>query len=199
MTSQKFPIAIYQKPTIIEVFFIIISTLMFFVPFIYAIETKQRIFFLISIAGLICFKIFNSITKSKFLPSGIIQKDILISFSEGGIEIKETEETIIYEWRNLEEIEINIYAYRGRQYSGSNRSSYYGFENSIHFIENGEKIKYRFYIENVNQFKLLKEQFHKIIIPLLNQYQNLKEESYWQAELNFTRNYNNLNNDTDYL
>lgn len=199
MTSQKFQIAIYQKPTIIEGFFVILFILIIFVPFIYGINTKQPIFCLSMIIGIICFKIFNVITKSKFLPSGIIQKDILISFSENGIEINETEETTIYQWRNLEEIEINIYAYSGRKYSGSNRSSYNGYENSIHFIENGEKIKYRFYIENVNQFKLLKEQFHKTIIPLLNQYQNLKEESFLQAELNFIRNYNNLNNDTDYL
>ncbi|MBW1657033.1 hypothetical protein [Flavobacterium quisquiliarum] len=199
MTQQKFPIAIYQKPTIIEGFFAIVLTLIIFVPFIYGINTKQPIFCFSMVLGLIGFKIFNTITKGKYLPLGIIQKDMQISFSENGIEFCNNQETTIHKWSNLEKIQINIYAYKGRLFSGSNRSSYNGFENSIHFIENGEKIKYRFYIENVNQFKALKEQFHKTILPLLNQYQNLKEESYLDAQLNFARNYNNLNNDTHYL
>ncbi|MHC0446015.1 hypothetical protein ACWA1F_11420 [Flavobacterium sp. 3-218] len=199
MDKQKFPVAIYQKPSIAEAFVAILLTLIIFVPFIYGINTKQPIYCLSMIVGFIGFRIFNTITKNKFLPSGIIQKDILISFSENGIEISKNQESTIYRWNNLEEIEINIYAYNGRLSSRNNRSSYNGFENTINFIENGEKFKYRFYIENVNQFKLIKGQFHKIILPLLNQYQNLKEESYWEAQLNFARNYNNLNNDTDYL
>ena len=153
MTQQKFPIAIYQKPTIIEGFFAIVLTLIIFVPFIYGINTKQPIFCFSMVLGLIGFKIFNTITKGKYLPLGIIQKDMQISFSENGIEFCNNQETTIHKWSNLEKIQINIYAYKGRLFSGSNRSSYNGFENSIHFIENGEKIKYRFYIENVNQFK----------------------------------------------
>ncbi|KAF2511847.1 hypothetical protein [Flavobacterium foetidum] len=197
MNQQKFPLAIYQKPTIIEVIMVVILTSLIFVPFIYAVNTKQAIFFLLSLVGLICFKIFNTVTKNKFLPSGIINKDILISFSENGLEINENQRTTIHQWSNLEKIKISIYAYDGRMYG--RQKSYYGFENSIQFIENGQKFKYRFYIENVNQFKSLKEQFHKTILPLLNQYQNLKEESYLEAQLNFARNYNNWNNDTDYV
>ncbi|MBB4800117.1 hypothetical protein HNP37_000156 [Flavobacterium nitrogenifigens] len=197
MIQQKFPIAIYQKPTIIEGFFVILFALIIFVPFIYGIKTKQPIFCLSMIIGIICFKIFNETTKSKFLPSGIIKKDILISFSENGIEISSNEETTEYKWSNLQEIEINIYAYKQRYYTIN--KYYYGYENSIKFMENGEQFKYRFYIENVDQFKLLKKQFSTIILPLLNEYQNLKEESYLQAQFNFARNYNNLNNDTDYI
>lgn len=178
MNQQKFSIAIYQKPTIIVAFFAILLTLIIFVPFIHGINTRQPIYCLSMIVGLIGFGIFNSITKGKFLPSGIIQKNTLISFSENGIEINEGQESTIYQWSNLEEIEINIYAYSGGS-SRNSRNLYNGFENSINFIENGEKFKYRFYIENAHQFKLLKEQFYKIILPLLNQYQNLKEESYW--------------------
>lgn len=197
MKQQKFPLAIYQKPTLTEVFFIIILVSMIFIPFIYGVHNKQPVYLLLSIVGLICFKIFNTITKNKFLPSGIIQKDISISFSENGLEINQNQENILHKWSNLEKVEISIYAYDGRMYG--RQKSYYGFENTVKFIENGQKIKYRFYIENVDQFKLLKEQFHKIILPLLNQYQNLKEESYWQAQLNFARNHNNINNDNDYL
>lgn len=197
MHSQKFPVAIHQKPTIPEILSIILITLITFVPFIYGIETKRPVFCISMVVGIICFKIFNTITKGKFTISKIIKKDTLISFSENGIEINKEQETIIHKWSNLNEIEINIFAYKDRR-SSINRY-YNGIENSIIFIENGEKSKYRFYIENVNQFKALKEYFSKTIMPLLNQYQNLKEESYWQAQLNFSRNYNNLNNDTDYL
>lgn len=197
MKQQKFPLAIYQKPTLTEVFFIIILVSMIFIPFIYGVHNKQPVYLLLSIVGIICFKIFNTITKNKFLPSGIIQKDISISFSEDGLEINQNQENILHKWSNLEKVEISIYAYDGRMYG--RQKSYYGFENTVKFIENGQKIKYRFYIENADQFKLLKEQFHKIILPLLNQYQNLKEESYWQAQLNFARNHNNINNDNDYL
>lgn len=197
MKQQKFPLAIYQKPTLTEVFFIIILVSMIFIPFIYGVHNKQPVYLLLSIVGLICFKIFNTITKNKFLPSGIIQKDISISFSENGLEINQNQENILHKWSNLEKVEISIYAYDGRMYG--RQKSYYGFENTVKFIENGQKIKYRFYIENADQFKLLKEQFHKIILPLLNQYQNLKEESYWQAQLNFAKNHNNINNDNDYL
>lgn len=179
MTQQRFPIAIYQKTNIAEAFFAILLILIIFVPFIYGVNTKQPIFCLSMIIGIIGFKIFNTITKSKFLPSGIIQRDTLISFSQNGIEINKGQEMILHEWTNLQEIEINIYTYSGKLSSINNRSSYYGFENSIHFIEDGQKFKYRFYIENLNQFKSLKEQFHEIILPLLNQYQNLKEESYF--------------------
>ncbi|WP_343705531.1 hypothetical protein [Flavobacterium sp.] len=197
MKQQKFPLAIYQKPTLTEVFFIILLVSMIFIPFIYGVHNKQPVYLLLSIVGLICFKIFNTITKNKFLPSGIIQKDISISFSENGLEINQNQENILHKWSNLEKVEISICAYDGRMYG--RQKSYYGFENTVKFIENGQKTKYRFYIENVDQFKLLKEQFHKIILPLLNQYQNLKEESYWQAQLNFARNHNNINNDNDYL
>lgn len=178
MSQQKFPLAIYQKPSIIEIIIIIILTSMLFIPFIYAVNTKQAIYFLLSIVGLICFKIFNIITKNKFLPSGIIKKDMLVSFSESGLEINENQENIIHQWNNLEKIKISIYAYDGKMYG--KQKSYYGYENSIQFIENGQKFKYRFYIENVNQFKSLKEQFHTTILPLLNQYQNLNEESYFE-------------------
>ena len=197
MHSQKFPVAIHQKPTIPEILSIILITLITFVPFIYGIETKRPIFCTSMIIGIILFYIFTTITKGKFTISKIIKKDILISFSENGIEINKEKETIAHEWSDLNEIEINIFAYKYRYYSSD--KYYDGIENSIIFIENGEKIKYRFYIDNVNQFKTLKEYFNKIIMPLLNQYQNLKEESYLQSQLNFSRNYNNLNNDTDYL
>ena len=198
MNQQKFPIVIHQKPTIAEIFFITLITLITFVPFIYGIETKRPIFCSSMIIGIICFKIFNTVTKGKFTIQKIIQKNTTISFSSNCIEINENQDSIIHYWKNLEEIEVNIYAYKGRYY-GSDSKSYDGIENSIVFVENGQKFKYRFYIDNVNQFKTLKEQFHKTILPILNQYQNLKEEGYLQAQFNFARNYNNLNNDTDYL
>lgn len=177
MNPQKFSIAIYQKPSTGEAFFAILLTLIMFVPFIYGVNTKQPVYCFSMIVGLIGFGIYNNITKGKFLPSGTIQKNILISFSENGIEINEGQESTIYQWSNLEEIEINIYAYSGGS-SPNSSSPYNGSENYIRFIKNGEKIKYQFYIENVHQFKLLKEQFHKIILPLLNQYENLKEQKY---------------------
>ncbi|WP_198512277.1 hypothetical protein [Flavobacterium sp. 1] len=128
----------------------------------------------------------------------MIQKTIVVGFSENNIEINENQNTMIHKWRDLQEIEINIFAYKGRFYGGDNMT-YNGIENSIKFIENGQKFKYQFYIENVNQFKSLKEQFTTTILPQLKQFQNLKKLSCLQSQLKFSRDNNNLNNDIDYL
>ncbi|PJJ08860.1 hypothetical protein CLU83_2165 [Flavobacterium sp. 1] len=195
---MKLPIVIHQKPTILEIFLIIIILSITFIPFVYGINTKHPIFCLSIIFGIICFMQFNRITKGKFTPLKMIQKTIVVGFSENNIEINENQNTMIHKWRDLQEIEINIFAYKGRFYGGDNMT-YNGIENSIKFIENGQKFKYQFYIENVNQFKSLKEQFTTTILPQLKQFQNLKKLSCLQSQLKFSRDNNNLNNDIDYL
>ncbi|MFV8327886.1 hypothetical protein [Flavobacterium sp. ZS1P14] len=194
---MKFPIVIHQKPTILEIFFITIILSITFIPFVYGIKNKHPIFCLSMILGIICFKLFNIFTEGKFTLLKIIQKTTAVSFSKNNVEINENQNSTIHKWSNLQEIEIDIFAYKGRFYA--KKRQYQGIENSIKFSENGQKFKYRFYIENVNQFKLLKEQFNETILPQLKQFQNLKEESYLKSQLNFSRNYNNLNDDTDYL
>ncbi|WP_269239797.1 hypothetical protein [Flavobacterium limnophilum] len=197
---MKFPIVIHQKPTILEIFFIIIILSITFIPFVYGINTKHPIFCISLILGIICFIQFNKIRKGKFTPLKMIQKTIVVSFSENNIEINENKNSTIYKWSDLQEIEINIFAYKGRFYGSDNRT-YNGIENSIKFIKNEQKFKYQFYIENINQFKLLKEQFKTIILPQLKQFQNLKKISRLQSQLNFARDNRNLNlnNDIDYL
>lgn len=195
---MKLPIVIHQKPTILEIFLIIIIVSITFIPFVYGINTKHPIFCLSIIFGIICFIQFNRITNGKFTHLKMIQKTIVVVFSENNIEINENQNTTIHKWRDLHEIEINIFAYKGRFYGGDHLT-YNGIENSIKFIENGQKFKYQFYIENVNQFKSLKEQFNTTILPQLKQFQNLKKLSYLQSQLKFSRDNNNLNNDIDYL
>lgn len=185
MTQLKFPIVIYQKPTILETFFTIIIISITFIPFIYGIETKRPIFCISLFLGLICFKIFNITTKGKFTIPKIIQKDKTISFSDSYIEITENQNTIVHKWSYLEQVQINIFAYKGRYHH--DQRIYDGIENSIKFIEYGQKFKYRFYIENVNQFNSLKIQFNKTILPLLKQQQNITEEDYWQTQFHFNR------------
>ncbi|RVT71385.1 hypothetical protein EOD40_17245 [Flavobacterium sufflavum] len=199
---MNFPLVIHQKPTILEIFFITIILAITFIPFAYGIKTKQPVFCLSMIVGIICLKLYNIATKGKFTLPKIIQKTISISFSQDNIEINENQNSTVHNWSDLQEIEIDIFAYRGRVYGhdeNHHSKSYDGIENTIKFIKNGQKFKYRFYIENVDQFKSLKEQFHKTILPQLEQYQNLKEVGYLKSQLNFARNYNSLNNDVDYL
>lgn len=185
MTQSKFPIAIYQKPTILEGFFTVIIVVITFVPFIYGVRTNQPIYLLSIILGIICFKLFNQITDNKFTHSKIIQKTKSISFSEKDIKLFENQNIIIFNWSDLEEIEIKIYAYSGRSYHNDYICT--GIENSIKFIHNGKKIKYRFYIENVSQFNLLKEQFNNIILPELKKIDNITEESYINTQIYFNR------------
>lgn len=185
MNQQKLPIAIYQKPNILESFFTIILISITFIPFIYGIQTKRPIFCISLILGLIFFKIFNIATKGKFTVSKIIQKDKTISFSDNCIEITENNNTVVYKWSDLEQVQIKIFAYKGRHHH--KQRMYDGIENSIKFIKYGQKFKYHFYIENVNQFNLLKRQFNKTILPLLKQLQNLTEEDYWQTQIYFNR------------
>lgn len=197
---MKFPIVIHQKPTILESFLIIIILSITFIPFVYGIKNKQPIFCLSIILGIAGFIQFNIFTEGKFTPLKMIQKTKAVIFSENNIEIIDKQNNTIHKWSDLQEIEINIFAYKGRFYGTDNRT-YNGIENSIEFIENGQKFKYLFYIENINQFKLIKEQFSTTILPQLKQFQNLKKLSPLQSQLNFSRDNGNrnLNNDLDYL
>jgi len=185
MTQSKFPIVIYQKPTILEGFFTVILIAFTFVPFIYGIRTNQPIYLLSIILGIICFKLFNQITDNKFTHSKIIQKTKSISFSETGIKLFENQNIIIFNWSDLEEIEIKIYAYSGRHYHNDYLCT--GIENFIKFIHNEKLNKYQFYIENVNQFNLLKKQFNNIILPELKKIDNITEESYINTQIYFNR------------
>lgn len=185
MNQSKFPIVIYQKPTILKGLFTVILIAFTFVPFIYGVRTNQPIYLLSIILGIICFKLFNQITDNKFTHSKIIQKTKSISFSEKDIKLFENQNIKTINWSDLEEIEIKIYAYNGRHY----RNDYLctGIENSIKFIHNGKINKYRFYIENVSQFNLLKEQFNNIILPELKKIDNTTKESYINTQIYFNR------------
>ncbi|MES2240279.1 MAG: hypothetical protein V4497_08485 [Bacteroidota bacterium] len=185
MNQSKFPIVIYQKPTILEGFFTVIILAITFCPFIYGIKTAQPKYCLSIILGFICFKLFNQITGNKFTHSKIIQKTKSISFSEISINFFENQNIMIYNWSDLEEIEIKIFAYGGRHYLNDYLCT--GIENYIQFIQNGKKIKYRFYIENVSQFNLLKEQFNDIILPELKEFDNINEENYINTQIYFKR------------
>lgn len=185
MNESKFPIVIYQKPTILEGFFTVILIAFTFVPFIYGIRTNQPIYLLSIILGIICFKLFNQITDNKFTHSKIIQKTKSISFTETGIKLFENHNVTIFNWSDLEEIEIKIYAYSGRLYHNDYLCT--GIENFIKFIHNEKINKHRFYIENVSQFNLLKEQFNNIILPELKKFNNITEESYINTQIYFNR------------
>jgi len=185
MNQSKFPIVIYQKPTFLEGLFTVILFAFTFVPFAYGVKTHQPIYLLSMILGIICFKIFNQITDNKFTHSKIIQKTKSISFSEKDIKLFENQNITIINWSDLKEIQIKIYAYSGRSYHNDYICT--GIENYIKFIQNEEKIKYRFYIENVSQFNLLKEQFNNIILPELKKFDNITEESYINTQIYFNR------------
>lgn len=187
MIHQKFPIVIYQKPTILEAIFTIIILAITFVPFVYGINTKHPIFCISLVVGITCFKLLNLATNDKFTIPKIIQKDKTISFSDNCIEIIENQNTIIHKWGDLEEVQVNIFAYKGRHRRNHDQGTYHGIENSIKFIKEGQKFKYCFYLENVNQFNSLKLQFNKTILPLLlDQLQNLGKENYWQTQIYFS-------------
>jgi len=194
---MKFPLAIHQKPTILEIFFITIILAITFTPFIYGIETKQPKFCFSLFVGVILLKLYNIATDNKFTIPKIIQKTKSIGFYENYIEIYENQNLITYKWNELEEIEIEIFAYKGRRIDSDSWRN--GIENSINFIKNEQHFEYRFYIEDVHQFKSLKKLFHETILPKLEQLQNLKEIGFLKSQLNFSRNYNNINNDVDYL
>lgn len=190
---MKFPIVIHQKPTVLEIISITSIIAITFIPFIYGIESKQPKFCFSLIVGVIGFKLFNIATKNKFTLSKIIQKDSVISFSKNYIEINKNQNQIIHKWSDLKEIEIDVFAYKGRYYESE--KTYDGIENSIKFMENGQKFEYRFFIDNVTEFKLLKELFNKTISPQLEQFNNLKEISHFKSLLNFSRKNNRHNDD----
>lgn len=198
MNQQSFPIAIHQKPTILEIFLITLVLSITFIPFIYGITTNKPLFCLSLIPGIISIKLFNVFTKNKFTLSKIIQKSTLISFSDNGIEVNQNQNNIAHKWCDLKEIEINIIAYRGKRYKNDNERIYDGIENTIEFIQNGQKLKYRFYIENENQYESIKEELHKTILPLLIELKNLKEEDSFSFQNNFRRYHNRHNNETEY-
>lgn len=185
MNQTKYPIVIYQKPTFVEFFFTLILTAFTFIPFAYGVRTHQPIYLLSIVLGIICFKLFNQITDNKFTHSKTIQKTKSISFSEKGITLFENQNNMIFNWSDLKEIEIKIYAYSGRTY----RNDYLctGIENYIEFNHNEKTNKYRFYIENVSQFNLLKDQFNNIILPELKKIGNITEESYINTQIYFNR------------
>jgi len=193
---MKFPLAIHQRPTILEIFFITLIIAIIFIPFVYGITTNQPKF-CFSLVGAILIKPFNIATKNKFTISKIIQKTKSISFYENCIEIYENQNTVTYNWSELEEVEIDIFAYKGRRIDSD--SWHDGIENSINFIKNGQHFEYRFYIESVDQFKSLRKLYRESVLPKLEQLNNLKEIGFLKSQLNFSRNYNNINNDVDYL
>ena len=122
------------------------------------------------------------------------------------VKILENEEYILYDWNELENIEIKLIAYKNkwRDENDIDDGRYDGIENYLLFTFKGVIYKYLFYVETLKKFNLLSDYLEKIILPKLYQSKSIKNESIIISKLDYTelqkfKGKYNINRYTDFI
>ncbi|WP_166921513.1 hypothetical protein [Flavobacterium poyangense] len=185
MSRQQFPIVIYPKATKLEQSLFVFLVLVVFVPFAYGVMAGEVIYCSSLVFGIFGIATYNYFTDFKFTISKIVQKRKFVVFTEDEILLEEEEKTVAYKWCELEQIEINIFAYKNKRRTSD--SHYKGLENSIKFKKDTIEYEYLFYIEEEIQFNLVQDFFKKGVLPGLYALKNIKNETIFISELNYER------------
>ncbi|MCD0468649.1 hypothetical protein [Flavobacterium sp. JAS] len=203
MTDKlTFPLVIHANPTKSEQFLSLFLIAFIFIPFSYGIFTSQGFYCLSLPFGFFGMMTFNHFTDYKFTTLKIIQKNKFICFSEHEVEIWEDEEYVSYNWNDLENIKINIIAFKGKWKDEDGK--YHGIENYISFAFQDVTHKHLFYIDTPKEFNLLWDYFEKIILPKLYVSKRIKDESIIIPLLDYTelqkfKTKYNINRYTDFI
>lgn len=197
-----FPIVIHPNATKSEHFLRIFLVAFIFIPFTYGVFTQQVFYCLSLIIGFFGILTFNYFTDYKFTTLKIIQKNKFISFSQNEVEIWENEEYILYDWNELENVEINLIAYKNKRKDED--SNYDGIENYVLFTFKEIIYKHLFYVEKPKEFDFLSDYFEKIIVPKLYELKKIKNESIIISKLDYSelqkfKTKYNINRYTDYI
>ncbi|KAF2510669.1 hypothetical protein EYY60_09135 [Flavobacterium zhairuonense] len=173
-----------------------------FVPFSYGVFTHQGVYCLSLPLGFFGILTFNHFTDYKFTTLQIIQKNKFISFDQNGLKILENDECDLYDWNQLENIEINLIAFKGKW--KDEEGKYNGIENHIVFTFQNIIQKHRFYVEKPKEFNFLWDYFEKIILPKLYESKRIKNESIIISQLDYTELQKfkmkyNINRYTDFI
>lgn len=197
-----FPILIYIKPSRKEKLIAIIFTGFCFIPFVFGIFMQEFIYCWSLFIGLFGAAIFQNFTSFKVKSGFLIQKNKSISFYENQIKITENNSSESYNWENLQEIHINIIAYKNKH---EDEDRYFdGTENYITFTLNDEKKKVQFFVDKQKEFGFLSEFFERIILPKLYALKNIKQDSLIISTLDYTnlqrfKSKHNINRYTDFI
>ena len=197
-----FPIVIHPNATKFEHFLILFLVAFIFIPFIYGVFTQQGIYCWSLVLGFLGMLAFNYFTDYKFTTLRIIQKDKSIDFSEKGVNIYQNGEFALYSWNELENIEINLIAYKNKWRDED--SQYQGIENYVLFTFQDIIHKHLFYVHTSEEFNFLSDYFEKIILPKLYETKRIKSESIIISKLDYTelqkfKTKYNINRYTDYV
>ncbi|PIF30334.1 hypothetical protein CLU81_0752 [Flavobacterium sp. 9] len=197
-----FPLVIHANPTKLERFLSLFLIAFIFLPFSYGVFTAQGFYCLSLPFGFFGMLTFNHFTDYKFTTLKIIQKNKFICFTENEVEIWEDEESVLYNWNDLENIKINIIAFNGKWKDEDGK--YHGIENYISFAFQGVTHKYLFYIDTSKEFNFLWDYFEKIILPKLYLSKRIKDESIIIPLLDYTELQKfkakyNINRYTDFI
>ncbi len=173
--SLIFPIVIHPEVTKLDKFWLLLLVSSIFIPFIYGLVTSDIIYCLSLVIGIFGIIVFNSLTDSKFTVSTMVQKNKLVRFSIEELKILDNENTTVLHWNELENIEINLIAYKNKF---QRKGVYYaGIENYILFTFNEVNYEYLFYIGNQDEFNRLSIFFENIILPKLYGGKRIKNEN----------------------
>ncbi|WPO79636.1 hypothetical protein [Flavobacterium sp. KACC 22761] len=197
-----FPIVIDPIPTNKERFLGLLLIAFIFIPFIYGVFTSQGVYCLSLPVGIFGIMTFHLFTDEKFTTSKIIQRNKFISFDENGLEIFENDESVFYHWNELEKIEINLIAFKGKWKDEDGR--YDGIENYIAFAFQNVNLKYLFYVDKPKEFNFLWDYLEKIILPKLYESKIIKDESIIISQLDYAalqrfKTKYNINRYTDFI
>jgi len=197
-----FSIAIHPNATKFEYFLSLFLVAFIFIPFTYGIFTQQGFYCWSLVIGLFGILAFNHFTDYKFTTLKIIQKNKFISFSENEVIIWKNEEYVLYDWNELENVEINLIAYKNKRKDEDN--NYDGIENYVIFTFNKISYKHLFYVEKPTEFNFLSNYFEKKILPKLYESKRIKNESIIITKLDYTELQNfktkyNINRYTDFI
>lgn len=178
-----FPLVIHPNQTKNEKILILFLISFIFIPFAYGIFVQKILYCLSLPIGLIGLLAFNYFTKYKFTTLKIIQKEKFVEFTNNELKIYENNDRILYNWNELESIEINLISYKNKRKDED--WNFNGIENYISFIFNNSMYKYFFYINTSKEYNNLSEYFKKNILLKLYELKNIKTENIIISNLDY--------------
>ncbi|TDP01032.1 hypothetical protein [Flavobacterium sp. 245] len=197
-----FPIVIHPIPTKLERFLSSFLIAFIFIPFSYGVFTGQGVYCWSLPFGFFGMLTFNHFTDYKFTTLKIIQKNKFISFDENGLKILQDDECFVYDWNQLENIKINLIAFKGKWKDEDGK--YDGIENYIVFTFENIRQKHLFYLDTPKEFNCLWDCFENIILPKLYESKRIKNENRIIAQLKYAelqrfKTKYNINRYTDFV
>lgn len=197
-----FSLVIHPNSTKPELFLSLFLMAFIFIPFGYGVFTSQGLYCLSLPIGFFGVLTFNYFTNYKFTTLKIIQKNKFIEFSENEMKVLANEEYVLYNWNELDTIELNLIAYKNKWRDEDSR--YDGIENYILFTFQDVIYKHLFYVETLKDFNYLSDYFEKVILPKLYELKTIRNESVVISLLDFTELQKfkakyNINRYTDFI